>query len=226
MVKAGFLGGPPIHMECMQTFAHTDPDYGTALLGDANHWVRSLPGSLLHNLISHGLAKIVEFLPHGSPRVIADVFPSPYLKSISQDDILDELRAVIRDGDVTAYFTLSTRLGAACNQICLYGEKASLISDSTNRILIPIRRTGFKSYLRYFLAPRVYARQYRRNSWLNIKQFLRSDFHMDYGTKVLIQSFYSAVKGEAPVPIPYKEILTTARIMDDIFAQIPGKANS
>jgi predicted dehydrogenase len=222
MVKAGFLGGPPIHLECMQSFSHAEPTYGTALLGDKTHWVRSLPGSLLHNLISHGIAKIAEFLPSSRPKVIAHVYSSPYLKSISQDDIVDELRALIHDdGNVTAHFTFSTQLGAAFNQLCLHGKNATLMTDSTNRMLIPIRQNGYKSYLRYFLTPHVYAKQYRRNSWRNIKQFLRKEFHMDYGMKVLIESFHSAVEGKAPLPISYKEILTTARIMDEIFAQIP-----
>jgi hypothetical protein len=92
--------------------------------------------------------------------------------------------------------------------------------------VIPIRPKGYKSYLRYFLTPHVYASQYRRNSWWSIKQFLRSDFHMDYGMKMLIQTFYSAVKGAVPVPIPYSQILTTARVMDDIFAQIPNSPKS
>lgn len=221
MVKAGFLGGPPIHMECMQSFTHSEPTYGAAVLGDRSHWVRSLPGSLLQNLISHGLAKIAEFLPNSRPRVVARVFSSPYLRSLGQDDLVDEVRAVIYDRDVTANFTFSTQLATACNQLRLYGRKASLIADSTNRMLIPIQQTGYKSYLRYFLTPFVYAKAYRRNSWRNIKQFLMSDFHEDYSMRLLVKSFYLSIQGKASVPLPYNQILATARIMDDIFAQIP-----
>jgi predicted dehydrogenase len=225
LVKNGFLGGPPIHIDCMQCFSHDDPTYGKALLGDRTHWVRSLPGSLLQNLISHGLAKIVEFLPTNRPRVIAHLDASPHLKSLGQDDIVDELRAIIHDDSgTTACFTFSTRLGAASNQICLYGKKASLIADSTNRMLIPLRPIRYKSYLRYFLAPRLYAKAYRQNSWRNIKLFLNKQFHMDCGMKILIQEFYRAVQDDGPVPIPYREILTTARIMDQIFAQIPARS--
>ena len=32
------------------------------MLGSRSHWVRQLPGQLLHNLISHGIAKLAEFL--------------------------------------------------------------------------------------------------------------------------------------------------------------------
>ena len=43
--------------------------------------------------------------------------------------------------------------------------------------------------------------------------------------KELIERFYSSVRKGSPVPIPYREIILTARIMDDIFAQIhPGRS--
>jgi predicted dehydrogenase len=221
LVKNGFLGGPPAHIECVQCFSHDDPTYGKALLGDSAHWIRSLPGSLLQNLISHGLAKIAEFLPTHRPTVIAYAYSSPYLKSLGQADVVDELRAMIYAGDqTTANFTFSTQLGAGNTQIWLYGRKASLLADSTNRILVPIRQSSYKSYLRFFLTPLIYAREYRRNSWHNIKQFLKKDFHMDYSMKMLMQSFYRSIQDKTPPPIPYREILTTAWMMDDIFSQI------
>ena len=222
LVKQGFLGGPPTHLDCVQCFGHDDPVYSKALLGDKTHWVRSLPGSLLQNLISHGIAKIAEFLPGDRPTVIAKAFSSPYLTGIGQSDLVDEVRAIICDGpNTTASFTFSTQFGAGTNQLCLYGKRATLIVDSTNRTLIPVPQRGYKSYARFFLAPRAYAAEYRQNSWHNIWQFLRRDFHMDYGMKMLIESFYRSVDGAAPVPIPYREILTTARVMDDIFSQLP-----
>ena len=222
LVKSGFLGGPPVHLDCVQCFTHDDPVYSKALLGDRSHWVRRLPGSLLQNLISHGIAKIAEFMPGDQPSVNAKVFSSPFLNRIGQTDIVDEVRAVIDDGgNTTAVFTFSTQLGAGTNQITVYGKKGVLIADSTNRTLVSLGQAGFKSYLRFFLAPRVYAKQYRQNSWRNIRQFLRRDFHMDYSMKVLIETFYKAIQGLGPVPISYREILVTARIMDKIFASIP-----
>jgi hypothetical protein len=46
---------------------------------------------------------------------------------------------------------------------------------------------------------------------------------MKSGMKVLIEGLYESIRGNAPVPIPYAEILRTARIMDAIFAQTCGK---
>jgi hypothetical protein len=36
----------------------------------------------------------------------------------------------------------------------------------------------------------------------------------------LISSFYRSIEANEPVPIPYPEILRTARIMDAIFEQL------
>jgi hypothetical protein len=46
---------------------------------------------------------------------------------------------------------------------------------------------------------------------------------MSAGMYHLIESFYRSITQDAPVPISYREILLTARIMDDIFAQLGEK---
>jgi len=39
----------------------------------------------------------------------------------------------------------------------------------------------------------------------------------------LIESFYRSITQGTPVPIPYREILLTARIMDAIFEQLGAR---
>ena len=34
LVKSGFLGGPPIHMETVQCYSHDEPTYGRIVLAD------------------------------------------------------------------------------------------------------------------------------------------------------------------------------------------------
>jgi hypothetical protein len=63
------------------------------------------------------------------------------------------------------------------------------------------------------------AKQYLGNTIGNLRRFLTNDFHMQSGMKVLIEGFYESIRENAPLPIPYAEILRTARIMDAIFAQ-------
>jgi predicted dehydrogenase len=225
LVRSDFLGGPPIHMESIQCFSHDDPTYGKAVLGDSTHWVRKLPGSLLHNLISHGISKIAEFLPGDAPTVTAECFASPYVKKLGQTDVVDEVRAMIRgENDTSAFFLFSTRLGAGTNEFRLYGRTGNLILDNSYRTLLRIKPARFKSYLRFFFSPWIHAKEQVRNSLRNMKRFVRSDFHMDYGMHKLMGLFQQAIRAGGPDPIPMSEILKTARIMDAIFDAIPRAA--
>jgi hypothetical protein len=52
------------------------------------------------------------------------------------------------------------------------------------------------------------------------RKFLSADFQEGDGMKVLIQSLYRSISEGAPLPIPYREILRTSRIMDEIFSQV------
>jgi hypothetical protein len=54
----------------------------------------------------------------------------------------------------------------------------------------------------------------------NIYRFLKNDFHMKSGMKFLIETFYSSVLDDGPLPISYREILLTSRIMELIFSQL------
>lgn len=222
LVKAGFLGGPPLHMESIQCYSHDDATYGRAVLGDSNHWVRRLPGSLPHNLISHGISKISEFLTGDCPNVVSLSFSSPFLAHLGQAEIIDEVRVIIQDEHgTTAFFLFTTQLGAATNEFRLYGKAGTLVMDNTDRTVLRITSSRYKSYLRYFLAPWSHAREYVCNSFRNIRLFGRRDFHMDYGMRRLMELFYSAIRDNTPDPIPSSEILRTSRIMETIFEQMP-----
>lgn len=222
LVKAGFLGGPPIHMESIQCYSHDEPTYGRAVLADANHWVRRLPGSLLQNLISHGVSKIAEFLAGDHPKVISLSFSTPYLRQLGLTDIVDEVRATIQDEQgTTAFFLFTTQFGAGSNELRLYGKAGNLVMDNTYRTVLRIRPSRHKSYLRYFLAPWPHARELVSNSFHSMRLFARNDFDMDYGMKKLIELFYSAIRDGGPDPISSAEILRTSRIMETIFEQMP-----
>jgi predicted dehydrogenase len=221
LVQSGYLGGTPVHMDCYHGYDLGDPSYARALLGDKNHWVRRLPGKLLQNVISHGIARIAEFLTTDSPHVIAYGFVSPLLKSINESEIVDELRVIIcEDERTTAYFTFSTQMKPSLHQIRIYGPKNGLILDSDQDTLIKLRGQKFKSFAEKFLPPVLFAKQNLGNFLANVKLFLGRDFHMDSGMKNLINAFYQSIRQNTPVPIPYREILVTARIMDAIFEQL------
>lgn len=223
LVQSGYLGGRPVHLE--STYGYDLGDgYAKALLGDRHHWIRRLPGKLLHNIISHGVARIAEFLSGDRPDVIAHGFVSPRLRKMGEREIVDELRVMIDDGgSTTAYFTFSSQMRPTIHQFRLYGPKNGLVLDQDHETLIRVRGARYKSYGEKFIPPVALAEQYLGNLMTNVQTFLARDFHMKSGMKYLIESFYRSITDGTPVPIPYREILLTGRIMDAIFEQVEAE---
>jgi len=223
VVASGYLGGAPVHLESYYGYDLGDPSYARALLGDRRHWVRRLPGKLLQNVISHGIARIAEFLAGGEPRVIAHGFASPLLREIGEAEIVDELRVIMSDErGTTAYFTFSSQMKPSIHLLRIYGPKNGLVLDQDHELLLRLPGSRYKSYADKFIPPAQTARQYLGNLAHNARLFLARDFHLDSGMRYLIESFYSSIRNNTPPPIPYREILLTAKIMDAIFEQLKG----
>jgi predicted dehydrogenase len=219
LVNEGFLGGRPIHLESYWSYDLGDVRYASAFLGSTTHWVRQLPGQLFQNIISHGLAKLAEFLDE-EVEITAAAHQSEQLRKHPAGDILDELRVLIRDrSGTTAFFCFSTQI-KGLNQLRIYGPANSMIADIITGSLIRNGNHSYKSYLTYFIPPLKTAREHFRNARMNVVNFLRRRLYQDFGMKELIERFYNSIRLSDPLPIPYREIILTARIMDEIFAQI------
>jgi len=226
LINSGFLGGEPVHMESYFCYELGPGDYAGVLLSDKRHWVRTLPGQLLQNIISHGIARIAEFLKTDSPQIITHGFVSPLLRGMGETSITDELRVIISEEErTTAYFTFSSQMRPSLHQFRIYGPKNGLVLDQDQEVLIKLHGSRLKSYLEQFISPARMGRQYFANTSKNVRTFLARDFHPKTGMKCLIDSFYHSIDESTPVPIPYREILLTARIMDCIFAQLNRGSN-
>src|SRR5882724_12645338 len=92
LVKKGLLGGKPFNLESYWSYDLGDLRYASAFLGNSSHWVRELPGQLFQNIISHGIAKLVEFLDDQLTEVVATEHQSEQLRNLGVNDVLDELR--------------------------------------------------------------------------------------------------------------------------------------
>ena len=224
LVQSGFLGGGPVHMESYYCYEFGQSAYTRAILGDKRHWVRRLPGKLLHNIISHGIARIAEFLTGDSLEVVASGFTSPALKRMGESEIIDELRVIICEQErTTAYFTFSSQMRPALHQFRIYGEKNGLILDQDEETLIKLGGKRYVSYAEKFIPPVSFARQYLGNLATNARTFLARDFHMKSGMKYLIESYYRSILEGTEDPIPHSQILLTTRIMDAIFSQLDAQ---
>jgi predicted dehydrogenase len=219
LVDQGCLGGKPIHLESYWSYDLGDSSYVAPVLGNPSHWVRQLPGQLLHNVISHGVAKLAEFLDDDF-KIVASASQSPRLRDLGADEVLDELRVLIRDrNNTTAFFCFSTQIKGV-NQLRLYGHENSMIADILTGSLVRNDSRPYKSYLTYVVPALKTAREHLRNAGLNVVNFVRQRLYQDFGMKELIERFYNSIRTGTVPPIPYREILLTARIMDEIFKQI------
>ena len=226
LVRKGGLGGAPVHIESVYSYDLGDATYVNSLLGDEKHWVRSLPGKLLQNVISHGIAKIAEFLVGPQFTINVQGRTSPALRSLGETDIIDELRVLIStETNLTAYFTFTTQVAPPVQELRLFGPKGSIVVDNLHRTVVYLDRSNahFKSYLNFMVPPGKLARQYAQNMWSNVAAFLKADFHMDAGMKYLTEAFYRSIQFGAPLPISYREISLTAAIMDEIFRQLTSE---
>jgi len=224
LVQSGYLGDRIVHMESTWCYDLGDATYAKALLENDLHWSRQLPGGLLQNIISHGLAKIAEFLKDDAPLVVAHGFVSPFLGSLGETHLIDELRVIIHDSSgASAYFTFTSQQRPALNQFRIYGSKHGIMIDEDRRLLVKLSGAPLKSYANHFIPPLTCAGQYAANCLHNVGQFLKMNFHMDSGRKYLIQAFYRAITHGGPLPISCLEILRVSRIMDEIFAQLDAQ---
>src|SRR5215510_3383473 len=99
-----------------------------ALMGDKSHWVRRLPGQLLHNIISHGIARIAEYITGNAPTVIAHGFVRQTLRIMGEHELVNELRVIIFDeSGTTAYFTVSRHMHPALHQFRILGPRNGLL---------------------------------------------------------------------------------------------------
>jgi predicted dehydrogenase len=223
LINQGYLGGSPVHMDGYYCYDLGNEHYARAFLSNKTHWVRKLPGQLMQNIISHGLVKIAEYLSGDNVKVLAHGFTSGFLKNIGENELIDELRAIIIDDQkTTAYFTFSTQMRPSLREFRIYGPKNGLILSQDNHSLIKVPGTSYKSYLEKSIPLNYYAKQYRKNMFANVKLFIKRDFYMKEGLKNLTGLFYKSISEDLAVPISYREILLTTKIMDEIFAQVYG----
>ena len=220
LLAQGFLGGKPVHLESHFSYDLGDTTYASALLGNRQHWVRQLPGQLLHNIISHGIAKLAEFLDDDLIEIISTAHQSEQLRDLEVPEVLDELRVLIRDkSGTTAFFCFSTQI-KGLNELRIYGPANSVTVDIATGSLIRKQSRAYKSYLTYFIPPLKNAREHLRNARYNVINVLRRRRYQDFGMKELIERFYNSIRLRGEPPIPYREIVLTARIMDEVFSQI------
>ncbi len=225
--------GDPVHVETFYGY-NLDGAFGKALLADPNHWVHALPGKLLHNTIDHAIAKLIDFIPDDHPEVRA--FGSVRRDKRygdARDDLMDELRVVVRGGRTTAYLTFSAHARPVGHFARVYGTKNTAHADFNNRTVTLDIAPTIPSAVGRLVPAFQSAAAYLREGTKNLGRFADSKFHFFAGLGDLISRFYASIETDAPLPIAPRDILRVARMMDEIFEQLgqhrrsemPGRAS-
>jgi predicted dehydrogenase len=249
LMARGVLGDP-VHVESFYGYNLGGP-FGSAIMGDPGHWVHRLPGKLVHNNIDHILYKIPEFLPddRSDEAFFADplgplrVTASGYVRRATRygdtrDELVDELRLVVLGGavplgpqaapnpgplrgPVSVYGTFSSHPKPTGHFARVYGTKNTLHVDYVMRSVTLDATSTLPSAIGRLVPAFGQGLQYLREGGKNLARFARSDFHYFSGMNRLFSMFYESIARGGPPPIPYRDILRIAAIMDEVFRQVP-----
>jgi predicted dehydrogenase len=226
LVDNGYLGGKPVHIESYWPYDLGDTSYVAPLLANRDHWVRRLPGQLLHNIISHGIARLAEFLDDEIVELETSIHQSVQLQRLGGDEVMDEVRVLLRDKNgLTALFSFSTQIKPGQNCLRLFGPENSLTVDLTSGSVIRHPGKSHKSYLAFVRPQWQVASDQIANSLRNFRAIVGRRLYQDAGMRELIERFHRSVSGSGDPPIPYREIVLTSRIMDRIFERYPTARN-
>ncbi len=218
LIREGVIG-EPVHVESFYGY-NLAGQFGAAILSDPKHWVRSLPGKLLHNVIDHLLNKVVEFLPLEDISMHAVGFQRRPRQAGDFDEFPDELRVILRSGAMTAYGTFSSHIRPPGHFLRVYGTRNTLLADFSARTVTLDAYPQLPSAIGRLTPPFQQGWRFFRQGGKNIMQFLRSDFHFFAGMQRLFSEFYDSIRSDSAPPIPYERIVAVAQLMDGIFAQI------
>lgn len=222
LIARGVIGDV-VHVETHYGY-NLDGAFGRALLADASHWVHGLPGKLLHNVIDHALSKVIEFFEDDHPEVTAHGFVRRATRFGDQrDDLVDELRVMVRGKRTTAFVTFSSHARPVAHFMRVYGTKNTAHADFNTRTVALDKYPNIPSALGRLVPAFESAADYLMAGGRNVGRFGRSKFHFFAGLGELLSRFYGSIETDGPVPIPTRDLLRIARMMDDIFAQVPQR---
>jgi predicted dehydrogenase len=216
LIAEGLLGDT-VHVESFLGYALSGP-FGSSIFGHSGHWVHQLPGKLIHNVIDHLLNKLAEFVSEK-----ATVHARAWQRAADRHptcSMPDELRMMLFDGDMSAFATFSSHARPVAHFLNVYGTKktahldfetGTIVLSSTAALPSAIGRLG-RTFGEGF--------QQLRQGATNALRLARSEYSVLAGFNFLIDAFYGSVRQDAPVPIPYRDMLKVAAMTEAVFAHL------
>ncbi len=215
--------GQIVHLDTSYGY-NLSGDYGIAVMADPGHWVHRLPGKLFHNVLDHVLAKIAPFITDDFSIDVVAFRQRKASGNAVVDAMADELRFLLRSGEVTASGIVSAHARPTSHMLKVVGTRDTVELDYAARTLVHSARQTQPSAIGRLLPPWSQARQFRRNAWRNLGRFGRHEAHYFQCMRVLLSRFYDAVEGKRhDDPIAQAQILRVCNVIDAIVLAMKGR---
>jgi predicted dehydrogenase len=216
LMAKGVLGDP-VHVESFFGYALSGP-FGSCVFANSDHWVHRLPGKLAHNIIDHLLNKIAEFVSdHVTIHAHSWQRESDRHPSCSMPD---ELRLMLFDADTSAFATFTSHAQPIAHLLNIYGTRGTARLDFETGTITCTPTTTLPGPFGRLSRTFDQGMQCFRQGTRNVLRFVHSEYHALAGLNYLINAFYNSIRDDAPVPVPYRDILKVASISDAVFAQL------
>jgi predicted dehydrogenase len=215
---AGSLGDAS-HIDAVMGYNLAGP-FGAAMMGDPTHWVHKLPGGIPHNNISHPVSLVLPFFPDESPTVVArGLRLRPERFGDVRDAFFDELRVTVLGARVTANIRFSCAARPVQMYCCVSGTRAQATASIDGRSLHLTTGASLPGPFAKVQWAYQAHRETRREFWRHAKSLAFARLHFFEGLHALMEQFYLAIAGQAPMPIPMSEAVRATRLIDAIFAE-------
>lgn len=193
-------------------------DYGLAVLSDPSHWVHRLPGKLFHNVLDHVLCKVAPLLPSDSIDASCVAFRrrAPVGNPVV-DALPDELRFVLRSGDLTMNGYVSAHARPVTHTMRVLGSRDSVAMDFVGRTCVPVARQRYPSSIGRLIPALDQAREFGSAFRRNVRAFRKYEYSFFQGMRHLLGLYYGSIQGSNPAPQQAATIVRTARAIDCII---------
>ena len=208
--------GTPVHIESVLGYP-IGGAFGREVAADARHWVRSLPGGLFQNTLSHPLYRLTEYLP-GEVHLDAH-----WHRRSDALDIPTELRIQLWDDQTTAAVTFLSRAKPPARATRFYGTAGSLEVDFDSQTIRFTPPSALPGAFEKLQRPLGHLTEAIGNTARACWNFARGDIHYFAGMRNLFEAFYEHIQTGGPPPIELAEMVRVTEIMDRVFASAAAK---
>ena len=217
LIRSGDLGDV-VHLDCVRGYDLNGP-YGALIASEPGHWIHRLPGGIFQNVMSHVVCLLTPFISASSASAHAMWFATDTRSTLPTD-----LRAFLRDRNVTASITMSSQARPVQRLVRVCGTRKTLEVDFESGLIRTTSASRLPGAFGRLEAPARHAGEALRNLRTTIGAFKRSEIHYFAGMQRLFTKFYEAILFGSSPPIAMRDIRETTAIMDHVFAECTAAA--